>query len=72
MQQPIVGVPLGAWQRFPRIVSDSFSENKAAQLAPSDRNELRHDDQPVAESKAAFANFVEAVDLLTAATNRNE
>lgn len=64
MQQPVAGIPLGAWQRFLRIFSESFTETKL-------RNQLRQIEinnaeaiQRSEESKDAFAYFVESIERL--------
>jgi hypothetical protein len=72
MQQPVAGIPLGAWQRFLRIFSDSFSENTLrGQLHQIEMNFAATINQST-ESKAAFANFVEAVERLIGAIDRHE
>jgi len=64
MRQPVAGIPLGAWQRFLRIFSESFTEtklrNQLQQIKINNAESIEHSD----ESKAAFANFIEGVERL--------
>ena len=72
MEKPLAGIPLGAWQRFLRIFSESFTETRL-------RNQLQQIELNSAatinrspESKAAFATFVESVERLIAAVDQHE
>lgn len=61
MQQPVAGIPLGAWQRFLKMFSEGVTETKL-------RNEMRRiettwmdaADQSV-EAKTALANFTDSL-----------
>ena len=66
MQQPVAGIPLGAWQRFLKIFSESFTEtklrNQLRQIETNNAEAIQQSD----ESKAAFAHFATSVERLIA------
>ena len=72
MQQPTAGIPLGAWQRFFKIFSDSFTDNTmTSQLRQIEANfAATINNSP--ESKAAFGSFVESVSRLIETIGRHD
>jgi hypothetical protein len=72
MQQPTAGIPLGAWQRFFRIFSDSFTEttltNQLRQIATNFADAING----TPEAKAAFDQFAESMIRLITTIDHHE
>ena len=67
MQNPVAGIPLGAWQKFLKIFSDGFTEATIlSQLRQVEANFAGTINQS-AESRTAFTNFVESIQGLISA-----
>ena len=71
MQEPIAGIPLGAWQRFLKIFSESVTEAtlRSQLMGIEARFGLLVDNTP--EAKAAFSHFVESLGRLIAALEQH-
>jgi len=61
MQQPTAGIPLGAWQRFFKIFSDSFTETTLTKQLRQIETNFADAINGTPEAKAAFEQFVESV-----------
>ena len=70
MQNPVAGIPLGAWQRFLKIFADGFTEATVrSQLRQVETNFSGTINQST-ELKTAFLNFMESIEGLLAALDK--
>ena len=70
MQEPVAGIPLGAWQKFLKVFSEVVTETKL-------RNQLQQIEATWAgainestETQEAFANFAKSIERLIATLSR--
>lgn len=72
LQQPMAGIPLGAWQRFFKIFSEGFTETTITNQLRQIQTSFSDSINGTSESKAAFDNFSESIARLILTIERRE